>query len=88
MENLNSPGVETQPTFDASSSVARLPRSSSPFVNFHFETQEDENRERAVQSFRLDPLNPYKYYHVNTTLNSLKAIIPIRQPKLKIIDKS
>ena len=88
MENPNSPGVETQPTSNAPSSIAWLPRNSSPFINFHFETQENENRERVVQSFRLYPLDPYIYYHVNTTLNHLRAIIPIRQPKLKSIYKS
>lgn len=61
---------------------------SAPSITFYYETQEDENRERAVQSFRLDPLDLYKYYHINTTLSTLRAIISIRQPKLKTIYKS
>lgn len=65
-----------------------MPTDNSPSINFYYETQEDDNRERTIQSFRLDPLDLYRYYHVNTTLNSLRAIIPIKQPKLKTIYKS
>lgn len=71
-----------------SSSAIRVPTDSLPSINFHYETQENKNREIAVQSFKLDPLDPYIYYHINTTLNSLRAIISIRQPKLKSIYKS
>jgi len=89
MENQNSNRSTNQPISDQASTTAiRVPTDSSPSINFHYETQEDESSERAVQSFRLDPLDPYRYYHISPTLNQLRAIIPIRQPKLKTIYKS
>lgn len=87
MENQNSSRPETQPISYYSSSAIRVPTDSLPSINFHYETQENDNREISDQ-FRLDPLDPYKYYHINTTLNSLRSIISIRQPKLKSIYKS
>ena len=88
MENQDNPRAESHITYDPSTSALRVPTDSAPSINFHYETQEDKNRERVVQSFRLDPLDPYKYYHINTTLNTLRAIISIQQPKLKTIYKS
>ena len=89
MENQNSSRSGNQPISDqASTSAIRVPTDSSPSINFQYETQEDESSERAVQSFRLDPLDPYRYYHISPTLNQLRAIIPIRQPKIKTIYKS
>lgn len=89
MENQNSNRSGNQSISDQPcTSAIRIPTDSSPSINFHYETQEDESREKAVQSFRLDPLYPYRYYHISPTLNHLRAIIPIRQPKLKTIYKS
>ena len=89
METQNSNRSGNQPISDQpSTSAIRVPTDSSPSINFHYETQEDESSERAIQSFRLDPLDPYRYYHISHILNHLRAIIPIRQPKLKTIYKS
>ena len=89
MESQNSNRSANQPISDQpSTSAIRVPSESSPSINFHYKTQDDESSERVVQSFRLDPLDPYRYYHISSTLNSLRAIIPIRQPKLKTIYKS
>ena len=59
----------------------------SPIVNFHFETQEETNQ-KAIQPLRLDPLNPYKFYDVNTLISSIKSVVPFHQPKLKSVYKS
>ena len=58
MENPNNPRPESQTTFDPSSLAILVPTASSPSINFYYETQEDDNRERTIQSFRLDPLDP------------------------------
>lgn len=58
MENPNNPISESQTIFYPSSSAIRVPIDSSLSINFHFETQEDENKERVIQSFTLDLLDP------------------------------
>ena len=62
-------------------------KNNSPIVNIHFETQEETNQ-KAIQPFRLDPLNPYKFYDVNTLISSIKSVVPFHQPKLKSVYKS
>lgn len=59
----------------------------SSIINFHFETQ-DENNQKAIQTFILGHLKPYKFYYVNTLISSIKSIVPFRRSKLKSVYKS
>ena len=71
----------------STSSFSSSLNNNSPTVNFHFETEEKTNQ-KAIQPFKLDPLNPYKLYDVKTIISSIKSVVPIRQPKLKSVYKS
>lgn len=72
-------------------STVEVPSSSlnthSSIINFHFETQ-DENNQKAIQTFILDPFNPCKLCDVNTLISSIKFIVPFKQSKLKYVYKS
>lgn len=60
--------------------------SHSSKINFHFETQE-ENNQKSIQSFKVDLLNPYKFYDVNTLVSSIKGIVTFRQHNLNLFIK-
>ena len=80
-QNITKSGEHTS-SMEVSSSFSL--NNNSPIVNFHFKTQEEINQ-KAIQPLRLDPLNHYKSYDVNTLISSIKHVVPFRQPKLKSV---
>ena len=51
MENQNNSRPESHITSYPTTLALRVPSDNAPSINFHYETQEGENRERAIQSF-------------------------------------
>lgn len=86
-QNITKYEVQTS-SMEASSSFTYFSlTNNSPVLNIHFETQE-EITQKAIQPLKLDPLNPYKFYDVNTLISSIKFIVLFCQPKLKSVYKS
>ena len=86
MDNQNIAKSEAQISSMEASTSSFLSNNSHN-VNFHFKTQKETNQ-KTIQCLKLNPLNPYKFYNVNTLISSIKSVVPFRQPKLKSVYKS